>query len=323
MRRRDFVTLLGGSVVAWPMGALAQPAAKVPTIGFMGADPAAWRPWTDAFVKRLGEFGWSENRTVKIAYRWNEGLPDRIADIAAEFVNLKVDVIVTSGEAAIVKKATSNIPIVFAAVADPIGNKIVTNLAHPEANVTGVAIQSAGTSSNQIALLLKVVPQLHRLGVIFDAGTYASTLQAGDLRANALKLGIEVASFGARRAADIAPAFAAVKPQADALCVPGSVMMAANRTRIIAMAAAARLPTMFDSPDYVQGGGLMSCAPSLPAQFRHAAELADKILRGVKPGDIPVMQPNDYDLAINRATAKALGLTIPQNVFDAANEVIG
>jgi putative tryptophan/tyrosine transport system substrate-binding protein len=321
MRRRDFVTLLGGSVIVWPVAAPAQPG-KLPTVGFMGADPVTWRPWTDAFVKRLGELGWTENKTVAIAYRWNEGLPDRTVAMAAELVGLKPDVIVTAGEAAVVKKTTSDIPIVFAAVADPVGNKLVANLEHPGANVTGVAIQAVGISSNQLALLLKVVPQLHRLGVIFDASNYTSTLEAGDLQATARKLGLEVTAFGARSAPEIVSAFAKVKPQADALCVPGSIMFAANRSRIIALAMSARLPTMFGNRDYVQAGGLMSCAPSLPAQFRHAAELVDKILRGTQPGDIPVEQPNDYDLVVNLATAKALGLTIPAEVRANANAVI-
>jgi len=321
MRRRDFVTLLGGTVMAWPTAASAQPG-KLPSIGFMGADPATWRPWTDAFVKRLGELGWTENKTVTIAYRWNEGLPDRTVAMAAELVGLKPDVIVTAGEAAVLKKTTSDIPIVFAAVADPVGNKLVANLAHPEANVTGVSIQAVGISSNQLALLLKVLPQLHRLGVIFDAGNYTSTLEAGDLQTTARKLGMDVIAFGARTPQDIASAFAKVRPQADALCVPGSIMMAANRTRIIALALSARLPTMFGSRDYVQAGGLMSCAPSIPAQFRHAAEVVDKILHGTKPGDIPVMQPNDYDLAVNLATAKTLGLTIPAEVRANANALI-
>lgn len=321
MRRRDFVSLLGGSVVAWPIAATAQPG-KLPTVAFMGANATTWRPWTDAFVKRLGELGWTENKTVSIAYRWNEGLPDRTVAMATELVGLKPDVIVTAGEAAVLKKLTSDIPIVFAAVADPIGNKLVASLEHPGGNVTGVAIQAVGISSNQLALLLKVVPQLHRLGVIFDASNYTSTLESGDLQATARKLGMDVTAFGARNPQDIGPAFAKVKAQADALCIPGSVMFAANRTRIVALASSARLPTMFANRDYVQAGGLMSCAPSLPAQFLRAAELVDKILRGTKPGDIPVAQPNDYDLAINMATAKALGLTIPAEMRANANAVI-
>ena len=322
--RRRFISALGGTVALWPLLARAQEARKLPTVGFFGADAAVWGPWTTAFVKRLGELGWIENRTVAIEYRWNEGRPERIAEIAAEFVRLKVDVIVTAGgEATIVKRVTSDIPIVFAIAVDPVGDGLVASLARPGGNVTGLSNQSADVSSKRLELLREIVPHLHRLAIIFDGGYHAAVVEAGDVQVTAARLGIEVAKFEIRRADDIAPAFDTLTAQADALEVVGGALIAANRTRIVTLALGARLPTIFNSSrDYVQAGGLMSYAANFPAQFRRAAEFVDKILRGTKPADIPVEQPTKFDLAINLTTAKALGLKIPESVLALADEVI-
>ena len=288
------------------------------------ADPAVWSPWTAAFVKRLGELGWIENRTVTIEYRWNEGRPERIAEIGAEFIRLKVDVIVTaSGEAAIVKRMTSDIPIVFAIAIDPVGDGLVQSLARPGGNVTGLSNQSADTSSKRLELLREIVPHLHQLAIIFDVSNRGAVLEVGDVQATAGRLDIEVDKFEIRRAEDIAPAFEALTVQADALEVVGGALIAANRTRIIPLALGARLPTVFNSNrDYVQAGGLMSYAPNFSTQFRRAADFVDKILHGTKPGDIPVEQPNKFDLTINLTTAKVLGLTIPESFLSLADEVI-
>ena len=322
--RRQFISALGGAAAAWPVAAHAQQARKLPTIGFFGADPAVWSPWTAAFVKRLGELGWIENRTVTIEYRWNGGRPERIAEIAAEFIRLKVDVIVTaSGEAAIVKRMTSDIPIVFAIAIDPVGDGLVQSLARPGGNVTGLSNQSADTSSKRLELLREIVPHLHRLAIIFDGGNHGAVLEVDNVQATARTLGIEVVKFEIRRAEDIVSAFGALTAQADALEVVGGALIAANRTRIITLSLGARLPTVFNSNrDYVQAGGLMSYAPNFSTQFRRAAEFVDKILHGTKPGDIPVEQPNKFDLTINLTTAKALGLTIPELFLSLADEVI-
>src|SRR5271167_4712861 len=220
MRRRDFITLLGGAASAWPLTARAQQAGKLPTIGFLGADAAAFSPWTAAFVARMRELGWIEGRTIAIEYRWSEGRAERYAEIAAEFVRLKVDVIVTVGTAVpTVKQATSVIPIVFAVAIDPVGSGLVASLARPGGNVTGLSIQAAELAGKRLELLRQVVPQLHRLAILFDAGNPQPSLEMDETRAAAGTLGLEVAPLEIRRAEDIAPALEPPKAQADALYV--------------------------------------------------------------------------------------------------------
>ena len=323
MRRREFITLLGGAAAAWPLAARAQQAGKLPTIGFLGADASAWSPWTAAFVARLRELGWIEGRTIAIEYRWSEGRPERYAEIAAEFVRLKVDVIVTVGSAVpTVKQATAVIPIVFAVAIDPVGGGLVASLAQPGGNVTGLSIQSTDLAGKRIELLREVVPQLRRLAIIVNVGNAQPVLEMGEAQAAARTLGLEVAPLEIRRAEDIAPAFEALKAQADALYVVIDALIVANRTRILTLALGARLPTIFNTRDYVQAGGFMSYGPNYPDQFRRTADYVDKILRGTKPGDIPVEQPTKFELVINLTTAKALGLTIPESFLLRADEVI-
>jgi ABC-type uncharacterized transport system substrate-binding protein len=194
MKRREFITLLGGAV-AWPLAARAQQSAKLPTIGFTGAGASVWSSWTAAFVARLRELGWIEGRTVAIEYRWNEGRPERISEIAAEFGRLKVDVIVTAGgEATRIKRATSDIPIIFAIAADPVGSGLVASLARPGGNVTGLSSQAADLGGKRLELLREVVPQFHRLAIMFHVGYPAAVLEAGDVQVTARRLGIEVAT---------------------------------------------------------------------------------------------------------------------------------
>jgi putative ABC transport system substrate-binding protein len=324
MRRRDFISLVGGSAVAWPLAVRAQQASKLPIIGLMGADPLVWSPWTTAFVERLREFGWQEGRSIVIEYRWNGGRPERMTEIAAEFVRLKVAVIVTAqGEALRVKRVTSDIPIVFAIGVDPVGSGLVASLAKPGGNITGLSNLAADLTGKRLEILREIVPQLRRLAIIFDVDYPSAKMEASNAQAIGRTLGIEVATFGIQRAEDIGPAFETFKEQVDALEVMGGALIAANRTRIITLALAARLPTMFNSSrDYVQAGGLMSYAASFPALFRRAAEYVDKILRGTRPGDIPVEQPTKFDLVINLTTAKALGLKIPESLLLRADDVI-
>jgi putative ABC transport system substrate-binding protein len=321
--RRQFVSALGGAA-AWPLAARAQqPASKLPTIGFLGADAAAFSPWTAAFVARMRELGWIEGRTIAIEYRWSEGRPERYAEIAAEFVHLKVDVIVTVGSAVpTVKQATSVIPIVFAVGIDPVGSGLVASLSHPGGNVTGLSIQATDLAGKRLELLREIVPQLRRLAIMFDVGNPQPVLEMGETQAAARTLGLEVAPLVIQRADDIAPAFAALKPQADALYVAVDQLVVANLTRILTLALGARLPTIFSTRDFVKAGALMSYGPNYSDLFRHSADYVDKILRGTKPGDIPVEQPTKFELVINLTTAKALGLTIPHNLLVLADEVI-
>jgi putative ABC transport system substrate-binding protein len=321
--RREFITLLGGAAATWPLAARAQQAGKLPTIGFLGADASVWSPWTATFVQRLDELGWIEGRTVAIEYRWAEGSPERYAEIAAEFVRLKVDVIVTFGAAVpAVKQATAVVPVAFAIAPDPLGGGLVASLARPGGNVTGLSMQSTDLAGKRIELLREVVPRLRRLAIIVDVNDSGAVLEMAEVQTTALALGLEVAPLEIRRAEDIAPVFEALKAQADALYAVADPLVGVNRTRIITFALTARLPTIFDNRSYLSAGGLMSYGPNFSDQFRRAAELVDKILRGAKPGDIPVVQPTKFELVINLTTAKALGLTIPEAFLARADEVI-
>ena len=323
MRRRDFITLFGGGAAAWPLDALAQQAGKLPTIGFLGADAAGFSPWTAAFVARLRELGWVEGRTIAIEYRWSEGRTERYAEIAAEFVRRNVDVIVTVGSAVpTVKQATAVIPIVFAVGIDPVGSGLVASLAKPGGNVTGLSLQAANLAGKRLELLREVVPQLHRLAIVFNVGNDQTVLEMDETQAAARTLGLEVALLEIRRAEDIAPAFEAVNVQADALYVVVDQLVVANLTRILTLALGTRLPTIFSTRDFVRAGGFMSYGPNYSDLFRRSADYVDKILRGTKPGDIPVEQPTKFELVINLITAKAVGLTIPESFLVRVDEVI-
>jgi putative ABC transport system substrate-binding protein len=324
MRRRTFIEGIAVLTAAWPRTARAQqPTGKLPTIGFLGTDAAFWRQWADAFTARLRELGWVEGRTVAIEYRWSEGRPERAAEIAAEFIRLKVDVIITNGvSASILKRATSVIPIVFALGPDPVGSGLVTNLAQPGGNVTGLSVQSAELAGKNVELLREVVPRLHRLAIIGDADFDQAVLEMGSAESAARTLGIEVVLLKIRRAEDIVPAFETLDAQADALYVAVDALLSANRTRIITLALGARLPTIFNQREFVQAGGLMSYGPNFSALFQRAADLVDTILRGTKPGDIPIEQPTKFDLVVNLTTAKAIGLRIPESFLARADQVI-
>jgi ABC-type uncharacterized transport system substrate-binding protein len=324
MKRREFITLLGGAAAVWPLAARAQQVAKLPTIGFLGtAAPSAWGPWTTAFAQRLREHGWIEGRTVAIQYRWAEGRTERFAEIAAEFVRLKVDVIVTGGNAAVAaKQASSAVPIVFALVDDPVGSGLVTSLARPGGNVTGLSMQSADLAGKRLVLLREVVPGLRRLAIMANVDYPAAVQEMDEIQAAAGKLGLDVATFELRRAEDIAPAFEALKGRAEALYVVGDALVMTHRVRINTLALTARLPTIFFLREYVEAGGLMSYGPRFSDLFRRAADYVDKILRGAKPSDLPVEQPTKFDLVINLTTARAIGINVPLHLQQLADEVI-
>jgi putative tryptophan/tyrosine transport system substrate-binding protein len=322
MKRREFITLLGGAA-AWPLAARAQQAGKLPTIGFLGADASAFSPWTAAFVAHLRELGWIENRNIAIEYRWSEGRTERYAEIAAEFVRLKVDVIVTVGSAVpTVVQVTTAIPIVFAVAIDPVGNGLVASLAKPGGNVTGLSLQAAHLAGKRLELLREVVPQLRRLAIIFNVGNAQPVLEMRETEAAARTLGIEVVPLEIRRVMDFSPAFQALRRTADALYVAIDQLMVANLMRILTLALGARLPTIFSTRDFVRGGGFMSYGPSYTERFGRAADYVDKILRGAKPSDIPVEQPTKFELVVNLITAQALGLEVPPTLLARADEVI-
>jgi putative ABC transport system substrate-binding protein len=275
-------------------------------------------------MQRLRELGWIESRNVTIEYRYAEGRSERFAEFAAEFVRLKVDIIVTSGTAAVIasKQATSLIPIVFALAADPVGSNLVASLARPGGNVTGLSLQKVDLADKRLELLREVVPGFRRLAIMANIGNPALVLEMREVQATARKLGNEVTTFEIRGAEDIAPVFDALKGRADALYVCGDALVDTNRVRIITLALGLRLPTMSDFPEYVEAGGLMSYGPNFPDLFRRAGDYVDKILRGAKPRDIPVEQPTKFDLVINLITAKALGLDVSPTLLARTDKVI-
>ena len=325
MRRREFFTLVGGAAAAWPLSARGQQPAKVPIIGFLGASTAsAGNQWAAAFVQRLRELGWIEGRTVAIEYRWTEGRNERVAEIASEFVRLKVDVIVTYANttAAAIKRTVTTIPIVFAAAGDPVGTGLVASLARPGGNVTGLSIQQTDLAGKRLEILRDLLPNLHTLAILANAGSPNAVLEMSEADAAARRLGLAVVRSEVRKTEDFAPAFDALKGRAEALYVCSDPLLTTNRLGINTLALGVRLPTMHGFREFVEAGGLMSYGPNFPDLFRRAAEYVDKILRGTKPADLPVEQPTKFDLVINLTTAKALGLTIPEPFLLRANEVI-
>jgi putative ABC transport system substrate-binding protein len=325
MKRRAFITLLGGAA-AWPIAARGQRAGKLPVIGFLdGATPSVETQRVAAFVQRLRELGWIEGRTVAIEYRWAEGRNERYAEIAAEFVRLKVDVMVTGAGtpgALAAKQATSVIPIVFAATGDPVGTGVVASLARPGGNVTGLSWQQVDLAGKRLELLGEIIPGLHTLAIIGNVRNPAIVLEMREVETLARARGLEVAVQEIQRAEDIAPAFEALKGRAHALYVSQDPLLNTNRVRMNTLVLGARLPTMYGVREYVEGGGLMSYGPNIVNLFRRTAELVDKILHGTKPADIPVEQPTKFDLVINLTTAKALGLPIPEAFLLRADELI-
>ena len=264
-----------------------------------------------------------EGRTVAIEYRWAEGRSERFAEIAAEFVRLKVDLIVTAGTAVpATKQATSVIPIVFAVAADPVGSGFVANLARPGGNATGLSNQSFDLAGKRLELLRQVVPGLRTLAVLGDVGYSANVLEMREVEVAAHALGLDTTRLEIRHAQDIAPAIALLKGRADAIYACAGALVSANRTRISTLALGAQLPTIYPDRSYLEAGGLMSYGANYPDLFRRAAELVDKILRGANPADIPVEQPTKFDFVVNLITAQALNLTIPPTVLARADEVI-
>ncbi len=248
MRRREFISRLGGVAAAWPLAARAQQTLKLPTIGLLGAGTrSGWSDWVAAFMQRLRELGWIEGRTVAMEVRWAEGRPERYTEIAAEFVRLKVDVIVTVGSAVVAaKQATSVIPIVFAAAVDPLGTGLVASLARPGGNVTGLSMQSADFAGKRLELLREVLPGLRRLAVIGNGNYPAAVLEIGEVQAAGRTLGVDVDKFEIRRAEDIAPAFEAFKGGSQALYLCADALLNAYQNRINILAV--RRATAYDLP---------------------------------------------------------------------------
>lgn len=320
MRRREFIALLGSSVIL--RSAHAQ---QLRQIGLLGSgSETAQREWTAAFVQRMAQLGWTEGGNLKIEYRWADGRNERFAEIAAELVKLNVDLIVTHNTVPtlVVKQATSSIPIVFATAGDPVGSGIVASLARPGGNVTGLSGQAPDTAGKRIELLREMSPELEQLGVLTETGNPYAALDVKEVQRAAHSLNVRVQTVEVKPSDKIDAVINSLKGRVQALYVLPTPRFYADRVQINIASLAARLPTMYVIREYVQAGGLISYGPNWPSMWRRAADMVAKVLKGVKPGDIPVEQPTEFDLIINSRTAKALGLVVPPALLARADEVI-
>jgi putative ABC transport system substrate-binding protein len=324
VRRREFITLLGGAAAAWPTAAKAQDPGKPATIGILGSGSAAWSHLVSALTQRLRELGYIENRNVVIEYRWTEGRNEGYAAMAAELVGLHVDIIVALGTPAIVaaRKATAVVPIVFPIASDPVGDALVGSLARPGGNVTGLSNQQPDLAGKRLEILREIIPGLSRLAVLANGHNPMSILNLGEVQAAGPKLGLEINTLDVKRAHDIAPAIEQLKGRTQAIYVVGDSLVFDNQVQINTLALLARLPTMHNARGYVETGGLVSYGTSFSDLFRRAGDYVDKILKGAKPADLPVEQPTKFELVINLKTAKALGLGVPPTLLARADEVI-
>jgi putative ABC transport system substrate-binding protein len=324
MRRREFIAAPGGAA-AWPLAARAQQREKLPVIGILGsATPATQGQLVALFIERLRRLGWIDGRNVAIESRWAEGRAERLAEIAAEFVRLNVGIIVTGGteSAEAVKRATSVIPIVFWSAGDPVGTGLVASLARPGGNITGLSVQTIDIVGKRLQLLREIVPGVRRLAILANVGNAGAVLDIHEFETTARNLGLDPITLQIRRAEDTAPAFDGLKGRAGALYINDDALVVTQHVRIHTLALSARLPTSHQFREMVETGGLVSYGPDRRDQFRRAAELVDKILRGTKPADIPVEQPTKFPLVINLTPAKALGLTVPPTLLALADEII-
>jgi putative ABC transport system substrate-binding protein len=327
MDRRTFLAGTGAVLLAAPLAVEAQEAAKVPRIGWLGGSAAA-SPLREAFLQGLRDLGYVEGRTVVIEWRFAEEKLERLPALAAELVALKVDVIVTGSRPATVaaKQATRTLPIVFAAVADPVTSGLVTSLAQPGGNVTGLSPLGSELVGKRLEHLKQVVPGVIRVAVLWQPGAKPERAEKDQLKeaeAAARALGVRLQSVEARGPADFDRAFLDMtRARAGALTVLGSNMFSIERKRLVHLAAKNQLPAVYAFREFVDAGGLMSYGASIADLFRRAATYVDKILKGAKPGDLPVEQPTKFELVINLKTAKALGLTIPPSLLGRADEII-
>jgi putative ABC transport system substrate-binding protein len=275
-------------------------------------------------LQRLYELGWIENRTMAIEYRWAEGRNERYAQLAAELVRQKVDVIVALGSPAIVaaKQATAVIPIVFPLASDPVGDGLVASLARPGGNITGLSNEQPDLAGKRLEILRELVPGLSRLGYIANVNNRTAMGNVREVEEAAAKLALQITPLDIKRAEDIAPAIETLKGRVQALYVVGDPLIADNQIRINTLALAARLPTMHGSRSYIASGGLLSYGPNYSDLFRRAGDYVDKILKGAKPADIPIELPTRIELVVNLETATAIGLTIPESFLVRADEVI-
>ena len=323
MKRRRFLSvpmvLLAGKAVA-------QPRAKEARVGLIFVQSrASHAPVLEGLIVGLRELGYVEGRNLRLEYRYTEGRADLLPAAAAELVAMNVDVIVSAGTPAIkaAMAATSTIPIVFAVAGDPVASGHVASLARPGGNVTGFSILAAELSQKRLQLLKEIFPQASRVALLFNPGDQGMAMRVNDVHTAAKALGIAVQSVEVRQSAELETAFAAIAgARADAMLTVLDTLTLANRKQIVDFAVSRKLPAMFEMSEFVESGGLMSYGPSLRENYRRAAGYVDRILKGAKPGELPVQQPTSFHFTLNAATAKAIGLALPPAILLRADRVI-
>jgi len=324
MDRRAFLGALASGLLAAPLAAGAQPA-KAPRVGLLGLGSAEPSPFFEALRQGLRDRGWVESQNVAFEDRSTVGHYSQLPDVATELVRLKVDVIVTWGTtpALAARKATGTIPIVTIAGSDPVETGLATSLARPGGNVTGLTTSGRELVGKRLELLKETLPGLLRIAVLWNPASRTELVSLRNAEAAAKSLGLQIQPAGVRRPEDLEKAFASLAHErAEALVAVPSTMFRAHRARIVELAARHRLPSTFPERDYVEAGGLMSYGPDLKAIFRQLATYVDRILKGAKPGDLPIEHPTKFELVINRKTANALGLTIPPSLLLRADQLI-
>jgi putative ABC transport system substrate-binding protein len=321
VKRREFIGLVGGAV-AWPLTASAQQQGKIVTIGVLAIEP--WSP-IDTFRQALDDLGYIEGKNVRFEYRYAKGNNERLPELANDLVGLNVDVILTWGTDAVLaaKQATTTIPIVMGVIGDPLGIGIVTNLAHPGGNITGCSLDSAELEAKRLQLLKELVPGLSRVAILFNPTNHYMPLALQSARKGAQLLHLSLAVYKVYDTTTLDAAFATLtKDRPDAFLVPADTFLASQRGRIAQFAIENKLPSAYTFREYIEAGGLLAYTPNYKDLFRRAASYVDKILKGAKPGELPIQQPRGFHLFINLKTARALGLTVPRRLIAGAVEVI-
>jgi putative tryptophan/tyrosine transport system substrate-binding protein len=326
MNKKILVSMLAVVILAIVHPAEAQQAKKVPRIGLLSPfSPSNTASWEQAFRQGLRDLGWVEGRNVSIEYRYSEGKDDRLYDLAADLVRLKVDIIVTAvtPDTLAAKNATRAIPIVMASVGDPVGSGFVESLARPGGNITGLTNIAPELSGKQLELLKDTVPKLTRVAVLWNPDASISTLGWKESQLPARALGLQLYSMEVSSADKFDKTFKdATRARVGAIAIGPNALVIANQKRIADLAAKSRLPSIFGLREFVDSGGLMAYGPDRSDSFRRAASYVDKILKGVKPADLPVERPMKFELVVNLKTANQIGLTIPPSVLARADKVI-
>jgi len=322
MKRREFIGLVGGAA-AWPLTTSAQQAGgKIVTIGILANEP--WPP-IDTFREALDDLGYIEGKNVRFEYRYAKGYNERFPELANDLVGLNVDVILAWGTDAVLaaKRATTTIPIVMVAIGDPVDSGIVTNLARPGANVTGCSLRAAELEAKRLQLLKDVVPGLSRVAILFNPTNHYMPLALQGAQKGAQMLHLSLAIYEIHDTTTLDAAFVTLtKDRPDAFLVPADTFLVSQRSRIAQFAIENKLPSVYTSREYIEAGGLIAYTPNYNDVFRRAASYVDKILKGAKPGELPIEQPREFHLFINLKTARALGLTVPPRLLAGAEEVI-